>query len=71
MEAAAPRHTHARDLTVVSSAAQGGDTPLHNLCGNKSVTLEMMQALHALHPAAAGEKSNVRFCSPAVDSRAI
>ena len=47
-------------MTAVSSTAQDDYTPLHRLCLNESVTLEMIQALGAFHPAAAGEKDNVR-----------
>ena len=39
---------------------QGGRTPLHDLCWNKSVTVELIQALHGIYPAAAGEKDEVR-----------
>ena len=52
-----PRDT--RDMTAVSSTAQYYEMlgmPLHVLCNNTSVTAAMIQALGALHPAAAGEK---------------
>ena len=58
------------DMTVVSSTAQNDNTPLHNLCQNTSVTVEMILALHALHPAAAGEKDRVRSQLPR-NTRAI
>ena len=47
-----------------------GNTPLHRLCENESVAVEMMQALHALHPAAAGKKGKVRS-QPPLNTRAI
>ena len=62
-----PRET--RDVTTVSSTAQDGNTPLLLLCYNTSVTAEMIQALGALHPAAAGEKDKVRAAAHA--TRAI
>ena len=48
-------------MTAVLSSAQNGITPLLFLCDNKSVTAETIQALGALHPAAAGEKDGVRL----------
>ena len=57
-------------MTAVPSTAQNDRTPLHILCANKSVTVEMIKALHALHPAAAGEKDNVRS-QPPLNTRAI
>ena len=48
-------------MTVIPSSAQRGRTPLLILCNNTSVTVEMMQALHTFHPAAAGEKDQVRL----------
>ena len=53
-------------MTAVSSTAQRGNTPLHLLCDNTSVTAEMIQALGALHPAAAGEKEKVWLPRPAL-----
>ena len=58
-------------MTAVSPTAQDGDTPLHILCLNKSATLEMMQALHAFHPAAAGEKAGMVRSQPPLNTRAI
>ena len=46
-------------MTAVSSTAQEGGTPLLLLCGNTSVKAEMIQALGALHPAAASERGSV------------
>ena len=56
-------------MTAVSSTAQNFNTPLHLLCKNKSVTAEMIQALGALHPAAAGDKDEVRSLLPATRAR--
>ena len=69
MCAAAPAQ-HTRDLTA-SSAAQGGFTvtALLILCENKSVTVEMIQALGAFYPAAAGEKTKVRRRARATHAR--
>ena len=34
-------------------------TPLHELCANKSVTVELLQWMHTCNPDAAREKNNV------------
>ena len=52
-------------MTAVSSTAQRGATPLHHLCKNKSVKVELIRALHGFYPAAAGEKDGVRPSAPA------
>ena len=52
-------------MTAVSSPAQNGLTPLHHLCMNPSVKVELIRALHGFYPAAAGEKDYVRPAAPA------
>ena len=57
-------------MTAVSCTAQEyGQTPLHLLCENLSVTGELIRALHGFYPAAAGEKDMVRPAAPATHAR--
>ena len=58
-----------RALTAVSSATQDDMTPLHCLCYNKSVKVELIRALHGFYPAAAGEKDGVRPAAAARHAR--